>query len=387
MPPTKRRKRSMSKENNEIPIKISAAPTISALPPPLMTYPRTHLLPSYYPVYAQPPYFLSLSHSPLSPSLSPTNTTNSTTDSAPSSAQRILPKSPITNPTPPGSSPSAMATSFPFFPYPMQLSPQLHPTPIHPGSVSPNPYSPITAPTTPSLSPSTADQREQARKVSHSAIERRRREKINDKILQLKQLIPSCSDRENLHKMTILQSAIDYIVYLKKTVEDLDGNTNRTENESVLQASIQRNPSETELSTPASPEKEQRETSTKKVTNYEELEDNWSTPSASPTSSTSNMNEKAVPTLTISDSDVMDTSMDTMDTMDTVMDTRSNTMSPDMRNHNHHPSIPNSLKPIDVLGLEKKQTLPRIVIGSKEISPVTSSNNIDRNMNLENILC
>ncbi|KAI9300790.1 Myc-type, basic helix-loop-helix domain-containing protein [Cunninghamella echinulata] len=62
----------------------------------------------------------------------------------------------------------------------------------------------------------TADQREQARKVSHSAIERRRRERINDKIMQLKHLIPTCANQENLHKMSILQSAIDYITYLKQ---------------------------------------------------------------------------------------------------------------------------------------------------------------------------
>ncbi|KAI8355637.1 Myc-type, basic helix-loop-helix domain-containing protein [Choanephora cucurbitarum] len=77
----------------------------------------------------------------------------------------------------------------------------------------------------PSLGPSmlsTADEREKARKVSHSAIERRRRERINDKILQLKQLIPSCVEQDNLHKMSILQSAIDYITYLKDVVKKLD---------------------------------------------------------------------------------------------------------------------------------------------------------------------
>jgi hypothetical protein len=74
---------------------------------------------------------------------------------------------------------------------------------------------------------STADEREQARKVSHSAIERRRRERINDKILQLRDLIPACSERDNLHKMTILQSAIDYIVYLKKVIDDLEGDKDK----------------------------------------------------------------------------------------------------------------------------------------------------------------
>ncbi|CAG8522931.1 724_t:CDS:1 [Acaulospora colombiana] len=64
----------------------------------------------------------------------------------------------------------------------------------------------------------TADQRELARKVSHSAIERRRRERINDKILQLKELIPSCADQDHLHKLSILQSAIEYIQYLQGIV-------------------------------------------------------------------------------------------------------------------------------------------------------------------------
>ncbi|CAG8558829.1 8563_t:CDS:2 [Ambispora gerdemannii] len=48
----------------------------------------------------------------------------------------------------------------------------------------------------------TADERELARKVSHSAIERRRRERINDKIMQLKELIPICADQDHLHKLT-----------------------------------------------------------------------------------------------------------------------------------------------------------------------------------------
>ncbi|KAG0250851.1 hypothetical protein BG011_008034 [Mortierella polycephala] len=56
------------------------------------------------------------------------------------------------------------------------------------------------------------------RKVSHSAIERRRRERINDKILQLKHLVPSCVDEDHLHKLSILQSTIEYIQYLKSAL-------------------------------------------------------------------------------------------------------------------------------------------------------------------------
>ncbi|CAB4484314.1 HLH-domain-containing protein [Rhizophagus irregularis] len=78
----------------------------------------------------------------------------------------------------------------------------------------------------------TADQRELARKVSHSAIERRRRERINDKILQLKELIPSCADQDHLHKLSILQSAIEYIQYLQGCVAESrkrEGNNNSEE--------------------------------------------------------------------------------------------------------------------------------------------------------------
>ncbi|KAG0275266.1 hypothetical protein BGZ97_010337 [Linnemannia gamsii] len=56
------------------------------------------------------------------------------------------------------------------------------------------------------------------RKVSHSAIERRRRERINDKILQLKHLVPACVDEDHLHKLSILQSTIEYIQHLKSVL-------------------------------------------------------------------------------------------------------------------------------------------------------------------------
>lgn len=72
-----------------------------------------------------------------------------------------------------------------------------------------------------SIGLSTADEREQHRRLSHSAIEKRRRERINDKIDQLKHLIPSCcpstdslpsaSMHQPLHKLSVLQAAIDYI--------------------------------------------------------------------------------------------------------------------------------------------------------------------------------
>ncbi|KAG0230269.1 hypothetical protein BGW42_001067 [Actinomortierella wolfii] len=75
---------------------------------------------------------------------------------------------------------------------------------------------------TSSLGSKSVDQeaREMMRKVSHSAIERRRRERINDKILQLKHLVPACVDEDHLHKLSILQSTIEYIQYLKSCVPE-----------------------------------------------------------------------------------------------------------------------------------------------------------------------
>ncbi|ORX95754.1 HLH-domain-containing protein [Basidiobolus meristosporus CBS 931.73] len=63
-------------------------------------------------------------------------------------------------------------------------------------------------------------EKEMLRKVSHSAIERRRRERINDKIFQLKTLIPSCANQVNLHKLSILESAIDYIQELQSRLSE-----------------------------------------------------------------------------------------------------------------------------------------------------------------------
>ncbi|TPX70570.1 hypothetical protein SpCBS45565_g01617 [Spizellomyces sp. 'palustris'] len=74
-------------------------------------------------------------------------------------------------------------------------------------------------PRSPPSRPDEKTDKELLRKVSHSAIERRRRERINDKIMQLKGLVPSCAHQENLHKLSILQNAIDYIRLLKDQLE------------------------------------------------------------------------------------------------------------------------------------------------------------------------
>jgi hypothetical protein len=91
--------------------------------------------------------------------------------------------------------------------------------PIAPGrasSSSPPPYSHLKGPGL-----GVKDDRELLRKVSHSAIERRRRERINDKIMEIKAIVPSCSHRDNVHKFSILQSAISYIEKLQLFVSDV----------------------------------------------------------------------------------------------------------------------------------------------------------------------
>ncbi|GAA5795406.1 hypothetical protein EDC94DRAFT_604915 [Helicostylum pulchrum] len=80
-------------------------------------------------------------------------------------------------------------------------------------------------PTPPTLS-TKAERRETARRSSHSAIEKRRREKMNDKIDRLKGLIPSCnahfptSVQQPIHKLSVLQAAIDYIGELHNHLEN-----------------------------------------------------------------------------------------------------------------------------------------------------------------------
>lgn len=330
---------------NNTPIKISVAPPPPLqhpLPPPLVPY-HPHLVPSYYPVYHQHPYFLQVGpQPPISPSLSPTlpsspvNHNDPNKNTTTTNSQRILPKSPTPiHPT--------LAPTFNYFPYPVQVSPQLHPTTTtttnnnngspsqvhlqpHPGSISPMPFQPIGS--TPvrhnstssiTTNTTTADQREQARKVSHSAIERRRRERINDKIIQLKELIPTCANQENLHKMTILQSAIEYITYLKNLVEEKEMKAGEQEDSSVRKEQV--------VVEDVSPENE----------------DTWSV-SSSP-KPTHIAQVASLPTM--------------------------------------------GLKPMDLINLNKRSNTPppRIVIHEHMSDGSSSSSMVDRNMNLENILC
>ncbi|KAI8821333.1 uncharacterized protein EV422DRAFT_527743 [Fimicolochytrium jonesii] len=75
--------------------------------------------------------------------------------------------------------------------------------------------------------------RDHRRRLSHSAVERRRRERINDKLVHLRALLPSCpAGQEPAHKLTILQGAIDYISYLES---QLPGQSAKREKQQLQQ--------------------------------------------------------------------------------------------------------------------------------------------------------
>ncbi|KAJ3306992.1 hypothetical protein HDV03_003319 [Kappamyces sp. JEL0829] len=62
------------------------------------------------------------------------------------------------------------------------------------------------------------EEEERVRKSNHSAIEKRRRQKLQETLLKLKGSIPNCLARE---KVDILNSAIRYIQYLKQENDKL----------------------------------------------------------------------------------------------------------------------------------------------------------------------
>lgn len=240
-PSPKRQQRAM----NEDQAATSSSPLV-ALPPPLMQYPNgqivsvVHQQPYYHMYHPQQAMYFPVSphQHPFmsSPILGPQVDNKKPASNTP----HILPKtssdtSPLTSPARTVIYPHPQQQQTPLSPFyhpysHQQMSPTLMPSPYtnvsRQNSISSSPgLGPSMMSVAPSVSTTgatTADQREKARKVSHSAIERRRRERINDKIFQLKQLIPSCVEQDNLHKMSILQSAIDYIAYLKDIVKTLD---------------------------------------------------------------------------------------------------------------------------------------------------------------------
>lgn len=68
-----------------------------------------------------------------------------------------------------------------------------------------------------------------ARKTAHSAIERRRRSKMNEEFDSLKQLVPACRQSiaaeggdAGLHKLTILQATVEYVRYLQACLDSVE---------------------------------------------------------------------------------------------------------------------------------------------------------------------
>ncbi|KAI8063484.1 hypothetical protein BC940DRAFT_307309 [Gongronella butleri] len=229
-PPTKKKR--VSIEPHPSPLLPASAATTSfvAMPQALAPYPAPHVIPIVYhqSPTGQPQYFIQVASpsNALTPAHPATAPPTPSASSSSSKYERILPKRPSDATSSPvvspytyavhSASPNSALTTLP--PPSLALPPQLALPPTHgahPGAYHHHAMGPPAA-----VYSSPADQREKARKMSHSAIERRRRERINDKIMQLKAIIPTCANQEYLHKLSILQSAIDYIKYLKNIVDE-----------------------------------------------------------------------------------------------------------------------------------------------------------------------
>ncbi|KAI9203311.1 uncharacterized protein BJ171DRAFT_569024 [Polychytrium aggregatum] len=66
-----------------------------------------------------------------------------------------------------------------------------------------------------------SEERIEHRKIAHTAVERRRREKIQQKILELRDLVPTCTTHRNIQKAVILECTVDYIHELHAKIWDL----------------------------------------------------------------------------------------------------------------------------------------------------------------------
>lgn len=190
-----------------------------ALPPPIMPYYPSSVNPNmlpgypvYYPYPAHPVYY-SMPQSTSSQALA-----SAAYETVSSSSSNSDPKA---SPNKVHTAPPSHPQYYDRLPYPIHV-----PTPL---IATPAPYPTLSPTSSSTFKPSqypTVDRREKARKVSHSVIERRRQERLNHKIAQLKGLIPSCAWQHHLHKMTVLQCAIDYIAYLKNVVGEEHANNN-----------------------------------------------------------------------------------------------------------------------------------------------------------------
>ncbi|KAK9474802.1 uncharacterized protein V1510DRAFT_410697 [Dipodascopsis tothii] len=84
--------------------------------------------------------------------------------------------------------------------------------------------------------------RKTARKIAHSAIERRRRCKMNEEFDSLKELVPSCrvatheAGEQALHKLGILQATVDYLRYLEGCVAQLQSRLDKYDDDDVAPA-------------------------------------------------------------------------------------------------------------------------------------------------------
>lgn len=87
-------------------------------------------------------------------------------------------------------------------------------------STSSHPFSPPPAPSVnKASSKSTSKRGKPSRKTTHSQIEKRRREKINDTMQRLKDLVPACHDADaTLRKLDVLTATADYIEVLQRAL-------------------------------------------------------------------------------------------------------------------------------------------------------------------------
>ncbi|KAJ1803864.1 hypothetical protein LPJ75_005753, partial [Coemansia sp. RSA 2598] len=79
---------------------------------------------------------------------------------------------------------------------------------------------PMPMPMSPQQPLAGAEERERKRRISHSAMERRRRERTNNIINELKALIPWLRDEARLQKLEVLEQCVCYIKELQASAGD-----------------------------------------------------------------------------------------------------------------------------------------------------------------------
>lgn len=67
--------------------------------------------------------------------------------------------------------------------------------------------------------------REEARRINHSAIEKKRRVKLASALLQLQDLVPRSRTQRHIQKLQVLENAIDYILEMRQNLQlEQEGN-------------------------------------------------------------------------------------------------------------------------------------------------------------------